>query len=185
VMNSLAVVAAVRAVGGDLGATGLALAEMQGLPGRGLRSGIRTPDGGKALMIDESYNANPASMRASLAVLGAEHGSSGGRRIAVLGAMKELGDFGPSLHAALIEPIVAAKVDYAVLVGDEMAALAQELGKSGSAALGKPIPFAHCKDAQEAGKALADFGLAKGDAVLVKGSNSVGLGALVASLAKQ
>jgi len=183
VMNSLAVVAVVRAVGGDLGATGLALAEMQGLAGRGQRCGIELTKGGKALLIDESYNANPASMRASLAVLGAEHlGGPGARRIAVLGAMKELGDFGPSLHAALIEPLMAAKVDYAVLVGDEMAALAQELGKSGSAALGKPIPFAHCKDVQEAGKALADFGLVKGDAVLVKGSNSVGLGSLVTSL---
>ena len=185
VMNSLAVVAVVRAVGGDLGATGLALAEMQGLAGRGQRSGIRTADGGKALMIDESYNANPASMRASLAVLGAEHVGKGGRRIAVLGAMKELGDFGPSLHATLVEPMAAAKVDYAVLVGDEMGALAQELGKSGSGALGKPIPFAHCSNVQEAAQALSAFGLAQGDAVLVKGSNSVGLGSLVASLAKQ
>lgn len=186
VINSLAVVATVRAVGGDLGATGLALAEMQGLAGRGQRSGIRTADGGKALMIDESYNANPASMRASLAVLGAEHGvATKGRRIAVLGAMKELGDFGPSLHAALAEPMMAAKVDFAVLVGDEMAALAQELGKSAQSALGKAIPFAHCKNVQEAASALADYGLVNGDAVLVKGSNSVGLGALVSSLAKQ
>jgi UDP-N-acetylmuramoyl-tripeptide--D-alanyl-D-alanine ligase len=92
-------------------------------------------------MIDESYNANPASMRASLAVLGAEHGvATKGRRIAVLGAMKELGDFGPSLHAALAEPMMAAKVDFAVLVGDEMAALAQELGKSAQARLARPSP---------------------------------------------
>jgi len=179
VMNSLAVVAAVRAVGGDLGATGLALAEMQGLAGRGMRSGIELADGGKALLIDESYNANPASMRASLSVLAEEPAK---RRIAVLGAMKELGDFGPALHAGLAEPMMAAKVDYAVLVGDEMGALAQELGKSGPGALGKPIPFAHCSNAQEAAKALADFGLAQGDAVLVKGSNSVGLGSLVATL---
>lgn len=181
VMNSLAVVAAVRAVGGDLGATGLALAEMRGLAGRGMRSGIPLADGNRALLIDESYNANPASMRAALAVLGAEVAQ---RRIVVLGAMKELGDFAPALHAALAEPMAVAKVDFAVLVGDEMATLAQELGKSDSAALGKPIPFAHCKDLREASQALADFGLAQGDAVLVKGSNSVGLGSLVASLSK-
>ena len=118
VINSLAVMAAVRAAGGDMAAAGLALAEMGGLKGRGARHGIAVP-GGKALLIDESYNANPASMRATLAQLGQ---TPSGRRIAVLGSMKELGDFGPQFHAALAEPVLAADVDYAVLVGDEMAA---------------------------------------------------------------
>ncbi len=179
VINSLAVMAAVRAVGGDLGAAGLALAEMQGLKGRGARFEIAVR-GGQALVIDESYNANPASMRATLAQLAA---TTARRRFAVLGAMKELGDFGPGLHAALAEPLTQANVDYAVLVGDEMAALADELGKSGAAALGKPICFAHCRSPEEAREALAAFGLAGGDAILVKGSNSVGLGKLVAALA--
>lgn len=179
VMNSLAVMAVVRAVGGDLGAAGLALSEMPGLVGRGARSEIVTTDGGKAMVIDESYNANPASMRSTLTMLAQTKAK---RRIAVLGAMKELGDFGPGLHAALAEPIVEAGVDFALLVGPEMAALAGELGKSPHSALGKPIPFAHCADVKEARAALADFGLADGDAVLVKGSNSVGLGALVAAL---
>jgi hypothetical protein len=98
---------------------------------------ITTKDGGTALLMDESYNANPASMRSTLAVLGAEKAK---RRIAVLGAMKELGDFGPALHAQLLAPIAEAKVDFALLVGPEMAALAEELGTSGQAALGKPIP---------------------------------------------
>jgi UDP-N-acetylmuramoyl-tripeptide--D-alanyl-D-alanine ligase len=182
VTNSLAVMATVRAVGGDLGAAGLALAEMQGMAGRGARVDVATSDGGTALLIDESYNANPASMRSTLAVLGQEKAA---RRIAVLGAMKELGDFGPRLHAALVEPLAAAKVDYVLLVGAEMASLADELRKGDDSALGKAIPFAHCSNADEAMVALADFGLAKGDAVLVKGSNSVGLGRLVASLAKQ
>ena len=175
VINSLAVMAAVRAAGGDMAAAGLALAEMGGLKGRGARHGISVP-GGKALLIDESYNANPASMRATLAQLGQ---TPSGRRIAVLGSMKELGDFGPQFHAALAEPVLAADVDYALLVGDEMAALAQELGKPQSPVLGKPFAWAHCQTADEAIGLLEDFGVVAGDAVLVKGSNSVGLGRLV------
>jgi UDP-N-acetylmuramoyl-tripeptide--D-alanyl-D-alanine ligase len=179
--------AAVRAAGGDLGAAGLALAEMAGLKGRGARVEIAAR-GGKALLIDESYNANPASMRATLTQLGQTRAS---RRIAVLGSMKELGDFGPGLHAALAEPLVAAGVDYAVLVGDEMQALADELkkfgelGKSSGGMLGKALRFAHCRTPAEAQIALADFGVESGDAILVKGSNSVGLGTLVSALTEK
>ena len=175
VMNSLAVMAAVRAAGGDMAVAGLALAEMGGLKGRGARHGIDVP-GGKALLIDESYNANPASMRATLAQLGQTPST---RRIAVLGAMKELGDFGPGFHAQLAEPVLAADIDYVVLVGDEMRPLARELGKATSQSLGNPIRYAHCLNADEAIGLLEDFGIVAGDAVLVKGSNSVGLGRLV------
>ena len=84
VSNSLAVIGAVDALGGDLAAAGLALADMAGLKGRGERQRIAVR-GGEALLIDESYNANPASMRATLKSLGAE--KIRGRRIAVLGAM--------------------------------------------------------------------------------------------------
>ncbi|MXO49918.1 UDP-N-acetylmuramoyl-tripeptide--D-alanyl-D-alanine ligase [Erythrobacter gaetbuli] len=175
IINSLAVMAAVRAAGGDMAAAGLALAEMGGLKGRGARHGIDAP-GGKALLIDESYNANPASMRATLAQLGATPST---RRIAVLGAMKELGDFGPQFHADLAQHVIAADIDYAVLVGDEMRALARELGKPVLNSLGKPLEWEHCQTADEAMELLEDFGIVSGDAVLVKGSNSVGLGRLV------
>ncbi len=176
VANSLAVMAAVHAAGGDMGAAGLALAGMGGLKGRGARLRVPVP-GGHALLVDESYNANPASMRATLAQLGQTPAT---RRIAVLGAMKELGDFAPGFHAQLIEPLMAADVDYAVLVGEEMLPLARELGKGLANALGKPLHFAHCENAGEAISALEEFGLAGGDAVLVKGSNSVGLSRVVA-----
>ena len=175
ISNSLAVMAAVRAAGGDLGAAGLALAEMGGLKGRGARHNI-VAAGGKALLIDESYNANPASMRATLRQLGQTPAT---RRIAVLGSMKELGDFGPKFHAQLAEPLAEAKVDYAILVGDEMHALARELGKAGAVSLGITAGFAHCDNPAEAIAALKEFGITAGDAILVKGSNSVGLGALV------
>ncbi len=176
VMNSLAVMAAVQAAGGDLAAAGLALAEMGGLKGRGARNRIAVP-GGHALLIDESYNANPASMRATLRQLGHTPAT---RRIAVLGSMKELGDFATGFHVQLAEPLNEAHVDYVVLVGDEMLALARELGKPGAVALAAPLGFAHCDGPGEAIAALEEFGLTGGDAILVKGSNSIGLGRLVA-----
>lgn len=175
IVNSLGVMAAVRAAGGDLGAAGLALAEMGGLKGRGARHEIAL-DGGTALLIDESYNANPASMRATLKALAATPAT---RRLAVLGSMKELGDFADAFHRQLAEPLGEAGVTHAILVGEEMRALAEELGKLSGAALGKAITFAHCGSPAEAIAALGQYGLAPGDAVLVKGSNSVGLGRLV------
>lgn len=181
VTNSLGVMAAVLAAGGDLAATGLSLAEMGGLKGRGARHRIAA-SGGQALLIDESYNANPASMRATLASLGQ---TPAGRRVAVLGAMKELGDFGPAFHAQLAEPIVAARLDHVVLVGAEMLPLVRELGTARSAGLGSAPQFTHAADAGEAIAALEQFGLIAGDAVLVKGSNSVGLARVVDHFARR
>jgi UDP-N-acetylmuramoyl-tripeptide--D-alanyl-D-alanine ligase len=179
ISNALAVMAAVRAAGGDLGAAGLALAEMGGLKGRGARHAITAP-GGKALLIDESYNANPASMRATLRQLGQTPAT---RRIAVLGSMRELGDFAEGFHVQLAEPLAEGHVDHAVLVGDEMRALARHLGKGGAGALAGGMSFAHCDGPAEAIAALEEYGITAGDAILVKGSNSIGLGRLVAHFA--
>jgi UDP-N-acetylmuramoyl-tripeptide--D-alanyl-D-alanine ligase len=178
IVNSLGVIAAVRAAGGDLASAGLALAEMGGLKGRGARHTLNVA-GGTALLIDESYNANPASMRATLKALAQTPAT---RRIAVLGSMKELGDFSEGFHRQLAEPLTEAGVAHAILVGDEMRALAAELGKGAPDSLGKGVRFAHCQGPDEALAALGEFGLGHGDAVLVKGSNSVGLGKLVARL---
>lgn len=175
IVNSLGVMAAVRAAGGDLASAGLALAEMGGMKGRGARHTLNVP-GGTALLIDESYNANPASMRATLKALAATPAT---RRLAVLGAMKELGDFSDAFHRQLAEPIAEAGVNHAILVGAEMRPLAEELGKLAETPLGKAVTFAHCEGPAEAIALLGQFGLANGDAVLVKGSNSVGLGRLV------
>ncbi len=170
VSNALAVLGAVEAVGGDLAAAGLALAEMPGLPGRGARTTISV-QGGEALLIDESYNANPLSMTATLRQLGKEPRE---RRVVVLGAMKELGSGSEALHAALADPVAAARVDYAILVGPEMKAL--------GAALDGRVAFAHVPDAGAAAALLAQE-ICAGDAILVKGSNSVGLSRVVAALA--
>ena len=179
ISNSLAVMAAVRAAGGDLGSAGLALAEMGGLKGRGARHRLAARDG-RALLIDESYNANPASMRATLHQLGHTPAT---RRIAVLGSMKELGDFADRFHAQLVEPIAEGKVDFAILVGEEMLSLSRELGKASNASLGNLSGFAHCDSPAEAIAELEELGINAGDAILVKGSNSVGLGALVSHFA--
>lgn len=171
VTNALAVLGAVEAAGGDLAAAGLAFADMAGLKGRGARHRIAL-DGGEALLIDESYNANPASMAATLASLGAERPA--GRRIAVLGAMGELGDTSEAFHAALAEPVRAAGVEAAILVGDAMAPLAK--------ALGGTVEMTHVPDADSA-REVARRMLRPGDVMLVKGSNFIGLAALVEALA--
>lgn len=162
--NALAVLATVKAAGGDLAEAGLALAELSDLPGRGARVELALPTG-KALLIDESYNANPVSMAAALAVL---RDTPARRRLAVLGAMRELGNETAARHAGLLDPINEAGVSELALVGAEMEAL-------------KLDGAAHLPDAKSA-LAWARAQLRDGDVLLVKGSNSVGLGALVAAL---
>lgn len=169
VSNALAVLAAVDAANGDLGLAGLALADLGGLQGRGARFMARVGDG-EALVIDESYNANPASVAATLAVLGNEPG----RHVAVLGEMRELGVRSPDYHAAIADPLMAARVEAALLVGEAMAPLAEVLEGR--------IDFVHVPTAAAALEVLPGM-LAPGDAVLVKGSNGVGLSRLVAALA--
>jgi UDP-N-acetylmuramoyl-tripeptide--D-alanyl-D-alanine ligase len=169
--NALAVLGAVEAMGGDLALAGLALADLPGLKGRGERRRIAL-DGGEALLIDESYNANPASMAATLKTFGAL--SVAGRRIAVLGAMRELGECSASFHADLAGPLAAAGVESAILVGEEMESLAK--------ALGAKVKMAHVPDTATAIE-LARAEARPGDAILVKGSNSIGLAALVEALA--
>ena len=168
VSNALAVLAAVDAAGADLGIAGLALAEMGGLAGRGARAMAKLT-GGEALVIDESYNANPSSMRATLAVLAEEPG----RHVAVLGEMRELGDASARYHADLAEPILAARADPVLLVGEAMIPLA--------AALEGKVNIVHVPDAATALDRLQSM-IAPGDAVLVKGSNGVGLSRVVAGL---
>ena len=170
VSNAMAVLGAVQALGGDLAAAGLALADMAGLKGRGERHRVALATG-EALLIDESYNANPSSMRATLRTLGAE--KIAGRRIAVLGAMKELGETSDAFHASLAEPIEAACVEYAILVGQEMEPLAK--------ALGQKVNMTHVPDVAAATQAVREQ-VRPGDAILVKGSNSIGLAALVEAL---
>lgn len=174
VNNALAVLAAVQAAGGDLALAGLALAELNDLAGRGRR--LRVAAGaGQAVVIDEAYNANPASMAASLAVLGGIVPARHGRRLALLGAMKELGDLSAEFHAGIAPHLIEAGVAAAVLVGPEMAPLAKALGRS--------IDVRHVGDADAALAELQNM-LAADDVLLVKGSNSVGLARVITALAE-
>src|SRR5262245_20208172 len=111
VMNSLGVLAAASLVGADLAPAALALAGLERPSGRGQRIELSLPGGASALLIDESYNANPASMRAALALLGQAKIGRNGRRTAVLGDMLELGPAGPELHRDLIEAVLAHEID--------------------------------------------------------------------------
>jgi UDP-N-acetylmuramoyl-tripeptide--D-alanyl-D-alanine ligase len=172
VSNALAVLAAVEALGEDVAVAALALADLGGLKGRGERHVIEA-DGGEFLLIDESYNANPASMAATLKSLGNERDVS--RRIAVLGPMRELGEHSDSLHAGLAPAITEAQVDRLILIGDEMRPLAEEVGGM--------ISYELVADVDEATDTLMHM-VKPGDAVLVKASNSVGLAKLVERMVK-
>jgi len=129
VINSLAVLAAAELVGADLALAALALAELESVSGRGAPITIELP-GGPALVIDDSYNANPASMNAALAVLGQATTGPHGRRIAVLGDMLELGPRGRALHRGLVEAVLANAVDLVFCCGPLMHALWQALPAS-------------------------------------------------------
>jgi UDP-N-acetylmuramoyl-tripeptide--D-alanyl-D-alanine ligase len=173
VNNALAVLAGVAAAGGDLALAGLALADLNSLPGRGRR--LRVPAGeGQAIIIDEAYNANPASMVASLAVLRDITPARSGRRFALLGAMKELGTHSDGLHAGLAADVAGAGIAMVVLVGAEMQPLAE--------ALKRQVDVRHVADADAALAELAPR-LAADDVLLVKGSNSLRLARVIDALA--
>ena len=172
VANALAVLAAVEAVAEDVAVAALALADLGGLKGRGERHTLEL-DGGEILLIDESYNANPASMAATLKSLGAEKDVN--RRIAVLGPMRELGEHTLKLHAALAPAVREAHVDRLILIGDEMRPLAEEVVGT--------ISFDLVSSVDEATQSLMEI-VRPGDAVLVKASNSIGLAKLVERMVK-
>lgn len=159
-MNSLAVLSAVSALGLDVARAAAALAGVSALKGRGARERLQLEIGAITLA-DESYNASPASVRAALALLGASQPEGAGRRIAVLGDMRELGEAGPGLHAALAPDLAAAKVARVFLIGPLMAGLQAELPES--------MRAGHWGDSVAAIQPLLSS-LRAGDVVLVKGS---------------
>lgn len=168
--NALAALAAIAEAGGDVHAALGAFETVEQMKGRGRRQRLKASDGVFTL-IDESYNANPASMRAALELLGS--GNEPGRRIAVLGDMLELGDYAREAHEALAGPLVAAGVTHVWLAGDEMQALREALPES--------IVVEYRDNAAE----LAEFAVgavAAGDTIMLKSSNGMGFGAIVARL---
>ncbi len=165
--NSLAVLAALHAAGRPL-ADIEALRTWQAPKGRGRRV-VLSVSGGEAVLLDEAYNANPASMGAAIASLGA---TSATRRIAVLGDMLELGATAPDLHRGLVPLLVDAGVRIVHTVGTKTRHLTDSL----------PLEMRglHCEDAATMADALPP--LEAGDALLVKGSNAIGLGRVVTAV---
>ena len=172
VLNSLAVLAAASIAGADLALAALALAAMTPTAGRGARMTLSLP-GGSVLLIDESYNANPASMRAALALLGQADVAGKGRRLAVLGDMLELWPSGAELHRGLCEPVVSEGIDLVFCCGPLMRALWEAL------------PSERRGGYAETSAALEPQVLAAvqpGDAVMIKGSLGSRMGPIVKAL---
>jgi len=175
VMNSLAVLAVAAATEVDVASAAEALGQLEALPGRGRRHELAW-HGGTLTLIDESYNASPAAMRAAFSVVAATEPGPGARRVAVLGDMLELGDGSERLHRELVEPLIAAKVDCVFLVGEAMAALDRALPDGMRGGL--------WESAEGSIPALFRF-LEAGDVVTVKGSRAVGVSAIVERLQAQ
>ncbi len=159
-MNSLAVLAAASLAGADLALAALSLSQIEPAAGRGTRRVLEVV-AGEATLIDESYNANPASMAAALNVLGAAAIGTHGRRIAVLGDMLELGPTGAALHCGLIDAVNANHIDLVYCCGPLMRNLwdALSTGKRGGYA-GSAADL----------EAQAVAAIRAGDAIMVKGS---------------
>lgn len=168
VNNSLGVLAVVDALGADVAEAARAMADVAPAIGRGAQSTIELGDG-RFLLIDESYNASPASTRAALDVLG----TCSGRRIAVLGDMLELGDRSDALHAALAEDIQRNDIDQVFLAGPHMAALAAALD---------PATVAATASSSDALLAAVLDAVRAGDTVMVKGSLGSSMAPIVAAL---
>ncbi|CAO3373372.1 UDP-N-acetylmuramoylalanyl-D-glutamyl-2,6-diaminopimelate--D-alanyl-D-alanine ligase [Azospirillum argentinense] len=160
VMNSLAVLLAVKALGADVAAAARALSTIAPVKGRGTRKRVQAAQGAFTL-IDESYNASPAAMTATFAVLGKIDPGAGGKRLAVLGDMRELGDRADALHAALAEPLRAAHVDAVYACGPHMRALFDRLPAA--------MRGAWTETSAELAPLLAGA-VRGGDVVLIKGS---------------
>ncbi|GLQ37367.1 UDP-N-acetylmuramoyl-tripeptide--D-alanyl-D-alanine ligase [Rhizobium albus] len=172
VENALAVLGAAYLVGADLAKIAGALADFRAEKGRGAQYRLKNGSGNFTL-IDESYNANPASMRAAIALLGHATLGPNGRRIAVLGDMLELGRFSPKLHEELVEPLKKAKIDRVYLAGPEMKALEQAL---------KSEIACEYRETTASLVPLVTKAVHAGDAIMVKSSLGIGFGAVVSAL---
>jgi UDP-N-acetylmuramoyl-tripeptide--D-alanyl-D-alanine ligase len=122
VLNSLAALAVAEALGADIGRAAATLSEVKASPGRGARRRLSF-GAGTIELLDESYNANPASMRAMLAVLARMEPAPGGRRLLAMGDMRELGDRADAYHADLADAVAASGAAQVFLCGPHMEAL--------------------------------------------------------------
>ena len=170
--NAVAVLAACSLAGADLDRVVAAFGSVAAARGRGERLRLGAADG-VFTVIDESYNANPASMRAAIALLDAARPGEGGRKIAVLGDMREMGDHSAALHAGLSVPLKQSGVTDIWLAGEDMAHLRDALGSD------KETVYFSTSDELSA---YAVGNVRPGDVLMVKSSNGTGFGRIVAAL---
>ncbi|CAD5247383.1 UDP-N-acetylmuramoyl-tripeptide--D-alanyl-D-alanine ligase [Bosea sp. 62] len=172
VLNSLAVLAAAEALGADLALAALALADLTPPSGRGARQVLHAP-AGPFTLIDESYNGNPASMRAAIENLGRMPVAGRGRRIAVLGDMLELGETAPELHKGLADAVTGNGIDLVFACGPLMRTLYDALPshRRGAYAAQASSLEPYVLDAVRAG-----------DVVTVKGSLGTRMGPIVKAM---
>lgn len=161
-INALAVLLAIKLIGGDMHKAAAAMEKIEPPAGRGKREylNIGDPDN-PVMLIDESYNASPVAMQAAFKVLALIDPGRGGRRIAILGDMLELGATGPKLHADLALPLKAANVDLVYTSGTLMKNLYNNLDPAQQGA--------HRDTSVELASIVPDV-LVPGDVVMVKGS---------------
>ena len=171
-LNALAALAAAEAVGADLERAAVGLSDFEIPPGRGERLYLTFGEG-QVLVIDESYNANPASMEAALKVFNLLQDGVAGRRIAVLGDMLELGGGADDLHRALAQPIQDAGINKVFAAGPHMAQLMEALPEELKGG------YAETADALEP---IVLEAIKPGDVVVVKGSLGSQMGGIVQAL---
>jgi UDP-N-acetylmuramoyl-tripeptide--D-alanyl-D-alanine ligase len=172
VTNSLAVLAALTALGADPLRGLPAVLRAAAAPGRGART-VLAGEEGRILLIDESYNANPASVRAALAAMATMPREDFPRRVAALGDMLELGDTSMALHKGLKEAVDAAGVDLVFACGPNMKALFDEL---------KPAQQGSWAPDSATLVPLLLNAVRAGDAVMVKGSLASRMAPLIEAL---
>jgi UDP-N-acetylmuramoyl-tripeptide--D-alanyl-D-alanine ligase len=174
-MNSLAVLAGASLLGADLARAALSLSQLEAPAGRGVRRALVVGNG-EATLIDESYNANPASMAAALNVLGQAPVGPHGRRIAILGDMLELGPTSPALHRGLIEAVTSNRIDLVYCCGPLMRNLWDALST------GRRGGYAENSTSLEPQVVL---GIRAGDAIMIKGSLGSKMKVIVTALEKR
>ena len=170
--NAMAALGECLLAGADLAKAIGALADLRPVKGRGEQHRLGIGEGILTL-IDESYNANPASMRAAIALLAATEPQISGRRVAILGDMLEMGEFSAKVHEELAGPLLAAGIEHVWLAGEEMTALRDALPES-----------VHVEYRQKTDELLPFVirSVIPGDVVMVKSSLGIGFGKIVAAL---
>ena len=171
-MNALTALLTAQVLGVDPEEGAGRLAGLKPMAGRGARRHFAVP-GGSALLIDDSYNASPAAMRAAFDILAGSETGEGGRRIAVLGDMLEMGRFAKDLHCELAQPLLASGVDLVFGIGPETGHLLDLLPAR--------LVAGRADNAADLAPAIA-AALRPGDVILVKGSLGMKMATVVAAL---